>query len=369
MRTNGCKADMAFIRCALDLLAGPGQVVELRALKTRKGIVRGYFDDYGMLADCAVRLSDDGWDAEGIYVTLNVVDQALLARSANSVEYGRDLRTTSDNNITRRRWILIDVDPVRPSGISSTDLEKLHAFVVARSVREWLSEQGWSLPIFADSGNGAHLLYRIDEPNDADTATLIRRFLEALGALFSDEKAKVDRTCFNASRILKLYGTIACKGSSIPDRPHRRSEICEVPETVTPVPRELIEAVATQAPQPPAPHSSKPGAAGQGWFDLEAFAAKHLTVQRIDPYRGGRRFILDHCPFDPNHTGTSAAIIELSNGALQFVCQHDSCSGRKWADLRELFEPGYQVAADSPQATRARKRPRPWQEHLTMNKQ
>jgi putative DNA primase/helicase len=100
--------------------------------------------------------------------------------------------------------------------------------------------------------------------------------------------------------------------------------------------------VATQAPQPPAPHSSKPGAAGQGWFDLEAFAAKHLTVQRIDPYRGGRRFILDHCPFDPNHTGTSAAIIELSNGALQFVCQHDSCSGCKWADLRELFEPGYQ---------------------------
>jgi hypothetical protein len=36
------------------------------------------------------------------------------------------------------------------------------------------------------------------------------------------------------------------------------------------------------------------------------------------------------------------AIIELSNGALQFVCQHDSCSGCKWADLRELFEPGYQ---------------------------
>jgi hypothetical protein len=203
--------DLAQVRRTLDLLAGPGQIVELRALKTRKGTVRGYFNEYRELADCAARLSDNGWSAEGIYVTLNVVDRALLARSANSVEYGRDLRTTSDNDIIRRRWILIDIDPVRPSGISSTDLEKLHALVVARSVRKWLSEQRWPLSILADSGNGAHLLYQIDEPNDAGTVTLIMRFLETLAFLFNDEKAKVDRTCFNASRIIKLYGRLLIK--------------------------------------------------------------------------------------------------------------------------------------------------------------
>ncbi len=333
------------IRRALDVLAGPRQVVELRALKTRKGTVRGYFDDYGKLADCAAKLSDDGWGAEGVYVTLNVVDRALLARSANCVEYGRDLRTTSDNNITRRRWVLIDIDPTRPSGISSTDLEKLHAFAIGRRLREWLREQGWPVPIVADSGNGVHLLYRIDEPNDAETATLIRRFLDALAHLFSDEKAKVDRTCFNASRIVKLYGTTARKGSSIPERPHRISEIVETPETIEIVPRELIEEIAAQAPEPETLDSqvksaNGPAVPGQR-FDLNDFVSRHLDVQRIEPWQGGRRFILNHCPFDASHTGTSVAIIQMPSGAPVFACKHDGCSDKRWPDVRELFEAGY----------------------------
>jgi hypothetical protein len=40
---------------------------------------------------------------------------------------------------------------------------------------------------------------------------------------------KVDVTCANAARIWKAYGTVARKGDSIPGRPHRRSQILEVP--------------------------------------------------------------------------------------------------------------------------------------------
>jgi hypothetical protein len=46
----------------------------------------------------------------------------LLARANNRVvEYAK--HATRDDQIERRRWLLIDFDPVRPSGISSTDAE------------------------------------------------------------------------------------------------------------------------------------------------------------------------------------------------------------------------------------------------------
>ena len=55
---------------------------------------------------------------------------------------------------------------------------------------------------------------------------------------------EVDRKVFNASRIVKLYGTLARKGDSTPDRPHRRAAVLEVPTDLRPVPRDLLEALA-----------------------------------------------------------------------------------------------------------------------------
>jgi hypothetical protein len=40
----------------------------------------------------------------------------------------------------------------------------------------------------------------------------------------------------------------------------------------------------------------------------------------------GRKWILDACPFNPEHAGTSAAVGERSSGAYWFKCQHDGCA-------------------------------------------
>lgn len=237
-------AKVAVIREALDCLTEDGQTVELRVLGVhgKRRTDSGYFSDWEKLARAAA--SYEG-RAEGIYFTLNPVNPSLLSRANNRVkEYAG--QTTSDADILKRVLLPIDFDPVRPSGISATDLEKQLALERAWACRIWLMAQGWPEPTFADSGNGAHLIYGIDLPNDGESADLIKRCLSALSALFSDAQVKVDTSTGNASRIFKLYGTLARKGDPTPERPHRRAMIHCTPQHRTAVSREQLEWLAAQ---------------------------------------------------------------------------------------------------------------------------
>lgn len=244
--------DAAEIRRALAILATLPGVVEIRAPKarlngSRPGTAAGYFDNHDAAAQAAAKLSGN---APGVYITLNPVNAALLARAANRVD-PRAERTTGDAEITARRWLLLDFDPDRPAGISSNDTEHAAALDRAAATRAWLDSQGWPAPVYADSGNGAHLLYRIDLPNDATNRDLLEAVLKALAARFDDDLVKIDTGVFNASRISKIYGTTARKGDPLPDRPHRIARILEAPETPVPVDSELLRALIP-APAPTA---------------------------------------------------------------------------------------------------------------------
>ena len=120
------------IRLALKVFLAPDQVVEVRALGVRAGnysnTVSGYFD-----AEHREDLIRDVLaigEATGVYFVLNPVKPALLARAANRLRklVGKDTATTGDADSLSRRWILIDLDPVRPSGISATAAEKALAW-------------------------------------------------------------------------------------------------------------------------------------------------------------------------------------------------------------------------------------------------
>ena len=80
-----------------------------------------------------------------------------------------------------------------------------------------LHDLGFSVEsiILADSGNGAHILVRIDLPNDDPSKELIERCIAAIFFRFNDNLESVDQTVTNASRIWKLYGTLACKGEEV----------------------------------------------------------------------------------------------------------------------------------------------------------
>jgi len=204
----------------------PGSVVEVRAFYDKGWTRSGYFDDFDALVEESAELDRQGWQ---IYVTLNPVHEALLARAANRV-VDRPRSTTSDNDVTRRKWLLVDLDPARPSGVSATKIEKRAAFERAKEVLAHLQEQGWPEPVIADSGNGFHLLYRIDLPNDEKSRTLVKGVLENLASRFDDDRAKIDTSVYNAARIVRLHGTMTRKGENTPERPHRYSKLKKIPK-------------------------------------------------------------------------------------------------------------------------------------------
>jgi hypothetical protein len=220
------KADRVEVERAIALIFRPGDVVEVRIPKTRVGVVAGYFDNFSTMA-VAICQADAKYNAGGVYYTLNVVNPALLGRAYNRLKEHAEY-TTADNNILARRWLPVDLDPVRPVGISSSDEEHGAAVARARTIATDMAAE-WGLPIIADSGNGAHLLYKVDLANDQEALSFVLGALAELSRRYSDDAVKVDVTSANAARIWKAYGTVARKGDSIPGRSHRISRILEVP--------------------------------------------------------------------------------------------------------------------------------------------
>jgi hypothetical protein len=336
------KSDATAVRDALRLLVAPGAVVELRVLNTpRAGTVSGYFNDLDKLAHAAAQWSGN---APAVYFTLNPVNPALLARASNRVAE-RAKSTTGDRDILRRRWFFIDFDPRRPAGISATDAEHQAALERSQHCRDWLGSMGWPSPVEADSGNGGHLDYLIDLPNDEASAALLQRCLQALAFQFSDDRVDVDCTTYNAARICKLYGTLTCKGDNIADRPHRLSRVLAAPDPLVTVPNDLLEALAALLPDPEPGHqahaSQDNGRVGS--FDLERWIADHnLPVASSGPWNdGGKKWVLNPCPWNPDHDNRAAYIVRLRSGAIAAGCHHNGCAGKDWGALRDLFEPGW----------------------------
>ncbi|WP_321504649.1 hypothetical protein [uncultured Methanoregula sp.] len=326
------------LRDAVARLAGPGQVVEVRAL-TDQYTHSGYFSDHDALIRAVEPLDTDN-SVHGIYVTLNEVNPALLSRRANRIKMrlGKKDSTTSDADILRRRWLPIDIDPLRPSGVSSTDEEHGLALAKADEVARWITGLGFPDPVRADSGNGAHLLYRIDLPNDEAATTLVKACLTTLDTLFSDERVNVDTANFNAARIWKLYGTVSRKGDNTPERPHRRSRILSAPDELSVATIDQLRDLAARLPTEQ--HAQQPAAKDKG-FDLGHWLSDHsIGVRSEKPYSGGTLFILDQCPFSSAHKDGAFAI-QFGNGAVFAGCKHTSCGSgtQRWQELRERFEP------------------------------
>lgn len=229
---SGTAADTAAaIQRSLELLHEPGAVFEIRALKVRSGKFAntwsGYYNDFAKAAKDIAAL-DANRKPKGIYTTLNPVLPALLARANNRMVeiIGRDMSTTSDSEILRRRWLFLDIDPARPSGIAATGYEVALAKTLGMEIEFILRGRGWPAPLRVDSGNGCYLLYKIDLPNDEASTELVKRCYGGLNELLgtydpAKPHATLDTGVYNAARILRVGGTMNRKGDPTSDRPHR----------------------------------------------------------------------------------------------------------------------------------------------------
>lgn len=199
---------------------------------------------------------------------------------------------------------------------------------MALRIRDALTQRGWPEPVFADSGNGAHLLYKIDLP--ADDGGIVERILQQLDAEFSTPAVVVDKKTFNPARIWKLYGSLACKGDNTPERPHRPSSVLSAPEVVEVVSRDLLLQLAGTPKPVKQPQNGK--------FDLDAFIARHFPDAKEKPWKDGRIWVLPTCPWDVAHNNGAAFITQADDGAIGAGCHHNGCAGNDWHALREKLE-------------------------------
>jgi len=308
------------------LLWRPGDVREVR-IPTPGRTDAGYFDSPDELVRAVTAV--DG--RQNVYVTVNPVDPSLMARASNRIKT-RIRTTTGDANVVERRWLPIDIDPVRPSDISASEAEREAALEVARSVWRYLSGLGWPEPVSTMSGNGYWLLYPIDLPNDEASKALVDGVLAHLAERFNTSAVTIDTTVSNASRIVAMIGTVKVKGDATTDRPHRRSGLLRQPAELVPVAREMMAALAPEHPAARVVITSG-DRMPEGW--VGTLLAQAGVSARVG-HRGGRTWYrLASCPFHPDDDqGGDCGVGEDAEGKGLGHCFHNRGAGKGWQDFK-----------------------------------
>lgn len=276
------------IAADLARFVAPDQYTELRALHVggRGRTFSGWFDGKHLtdLARNALALTRQ---AAGVYFTPNPVHPRTAAKRLNRVfDVHRGFTLSHDSDIIERRFLLIDLDPVRlfnarfgplcpkcdrrheggPEGCDvfppvptqedpTTSRELVWTIRTARRyLLPALAGLGFAEPVEMLSGNGIHLIYQLSPlpggpcpPNDPAAA-----ILRELDARFSCTGMKIDAATYNPARMLKVPGTFARKGELTHFRPHRRVRLLRVPNGWKP-PEPVgvaLEPAAVEAPRP-----------------------------------------------------------------------------------------------------------------------
>ncbi len=296
---GGRSPDLAEVRRAVGILFAPDHTYEIRALHPGAVSRLVSLRDVDHLVDVVADLSVTH---RSIYYTLNPVFPEI-----------GDGKSASAKDVVSRRLILIDIDPVKSiSDESASDEERQAAIDLGIKVVQWLQSIGWPNPIVIDSGNGVHLLYRIELPNNAGSRVAVKGLLYALAAAFDNAKAKIDKSVHDASRVAKLPGTWSQKGTDQPGRrPHRLSRIMSVPEVEEVVTAAQIESARAQlqaiargssSVEPPT-IGTTPG----GCFKVVATDVDHRSRYIAEALEGETRAILSAGPGTRNETLNRAA--------------------------------------------------------------
>ena len=329
--------DIESIKKSIEILKPDNALYEIRILLgsgKRKQTISGYFRGTDNL-EAAFKTID--LRRANVFYTLNEINEGCYSRE----QHERFLQiddTTSDSDIIAYRWFLVDIDPKRNSGISSTNEELEAAKTSAVRVKEYLANMGFSKPIEALSGNGCHLLYAVDLPNNEDNEKLIKQCLYAIDAIFTNEQVDIDKSVYNPSRVSKLYGSIARKGADTKERPHRLSKILKVPEKLRITDRAKLEKLAATLPPEEKPARIQKKTSD---FNVEDWLIEHgIQINKVNSTPDGAvKYVLEACPFNNSHRAPDSMVIVQPSGAIGFRCLHKSCIDRTWQDLRLKYEP------------------------------
>ncbi len=267
------------VRKTFETLIESGVFTEVRILNTKQGTLSGYYNDVDKLIEHIQR-----YDRQyNIYITMNALSEGIEARGKNHLKnYAKN--TTSDKEIRCRRWILIDLDPERPAGISSTEQVKV------------------------------------------DTTTYNAARITKLYGTVSCKGDSTEERPHRRSKI--LYA------------PKKRVPVAI--ELLQQIAAQCVEkgnkkkTVNRNEKREPARSIS----GSKMEFDLRLWLESHeIPVAREKQVENGMCYVLESCPWNQEHSKDNGAyVIQFDDGGIAAGCHHDSCKEENWETLWRMLE-------------------------------
>lgn len=318
-----------------DVFKGGSQLTEIRLIASDGKTASGYFTNPDTMIEAVRPYIND----YSVYFTINSINPDCYGRPQRDKIMPRVKNTTTDGEIIGRDWVLLDLDSKRATGVNATEEQLGCAKKKANEVYKFLRDNGFNEPVVICSGSGVHLYLRCALLPTEENNALIKRFTQAMSMLFSDDQVDIDEKVFNLGRIARVCGYYNRKGTNADkERPQRLCEFVRVPSEIKVNEKEYFAKIAELYPEDPKP--SRENNYSIEKFDLDSFIAKHnIQITKIESVAGGKKYVLDHCYFNESHRGKDAVIFQKDNGALSYVCLHNSCKDKDWKAFRTLFEP------------------------------
>ena len=153
-----------------------------------------------------------------IYTTLNPIkhDAEFCHGKACSIK-----------DIDYRDLLFIDIDRANDTSQPASEEELLLAEGVCDALIAYFKSEGEAPVAKVMSGNGYHLYYELEDiPNSEEATQAIKQLLYKLASDFNNDKIKIDTSVSDPSRITKVLGCIARKGTASEQRPYRMVTLC-----------------------------------------------------------------------------------------------------------------------------------------------
>ncbi len=201
-------------------------VIEIRCIwpkgiEPSRGTTSRCFDQKQFQSEQAFRSAVESYVTKmnqqgyNLYATLNPINAGIGQTSS-----------AKDVDVICRRRLLIDIDRDTGKDHPATDADIEAAKAMGDQIASHLDGDGWPSPVRIMSGNGHHLIYTLDDlPNTENVTKDVRDLLRNLKTQFSVNGLSVDTTVSNASRVTKLPGTLARRGTEITNHPYRVARI------------------------------------------------------------------------------------------------------------------------------------------------
>ena len=327
------------IKKMLAQLFEPGQVIGVSGIKLNNTMSKKFFTDVDNAA-AVIEKADASGNFKGIYVTLQ-----LLKPGSTS-----DKRT----DVASYVHLMIDFDRKAKNG-NASDEERCAIEQVMQEAKEWLCGILESEPLVADTGNGFHLVFKL-QPFAADerAMSLLKECILAVKARFekSGLNLEIDASVAEPEQLTRGYGTWNRKYPETPGRPQRQSRVLSAPAKWNPIERSRLELLAAEAPAPETSRSKQRKGrslpALREDFDIYDFCDHYdLEIEEEFEKGGNTYFALSECPMaGKRHSGDRAKSCLIVGGTLGFKCFSDECEVYRIGDLLRHLNEDYEPYAD-----------------------